>query len=105
VPHEIPSSLSDYISPDDPLYDYELLKRFPAIDWLSPITITIPGYASTDFACRICIARYGFAGPKRERTEELLRALDVKDFPANWLEFERHMAEKHYSVEHFAVEP
>lgn len=34
----------------------------PTIPWRRPLTITVPGVGTSDFACRVCIAQVGIVG-------------------------------------------
>lgn len=61
----------------------ELEKRFPDVDWRKPLPVTTTGGASTKFACRFCIARYG------------MKEADVVRQPKTRAEFEAHMKQEH----------
>lgn len=65
--------------------EQELTMRFPDINWLSPLRVTVPGVGE-GFACRFCVANYGLAGR------------DAAGLPQTIEEFDEHMAMFHLGV-------
>jgi hypothetical protein len=62
----------------------ELERRFPDVDWRKPLPVAVTdSKASTEFACRFCIAKYG------------MKATDVGKQPKTREEFDAHMKQEH----------